>query len=155
MKIETDTKWLEHHGICDYSFLIGHHCIAQADPEDLHLLLTKGSGYNNHETDQNNYFNNNNNHSHDSNSTNSNSNNSNNSNKNSNHNNTSQFSKDFGGIISQDQSEIYFMGIIDTFTTWDYRKMGEHLAKSLFHDTVSKSSLSFPHLSLSLSLSSS
>jgi len=46
----------------------------------------------------------------------------------------SMFRRDFGGIISKDGKELYFMGIIDNLATWDLKKMGEHFAKSLFHD---------------------
>jgi len=39
-----------------------------------------------------------------------------------------------GGIKSIDGKEIYFMAIIDTLTTWDFRKKSEKAFKSLFHN---------------------
>lgn len=52
------------------------------------------------------------------------------------------FEEYHGGIISRDPfgnktgEEIYFLGIIDTLTTYDLKKKGEHVLKSLIHDSV-------------------
>jgi hypothetical protein len=52
------------------------------------------------------------------------------------------FEEFYGGIISRDSqgektgTEIYFLGIIDTLTTYDLKKRGEHVLKSLIHDSV-------------------
>jgi hypothetical protein len=40
-------------------------------------------------------------------------------------------------MLSQDKKEIYFVGIIDTLTTYNLKKMGEHWAKSIVHNSVS------------------
>jgi 1-phosphatidylinositol-4-phosphate 5-kinase len=46
------------------------------------------------------------------------------------------FRQYYGGILSEDKTEVYFMGIIDLLTTYSYKKMGEFFAKSLVHDSV-------------------
>jgi len=51
------------------------------------------------------------------------------------------FSKNYGGIISQDQKEVYFIAIIDLFTTWDFRKKYENMFKSLVHDSTKLSAI--------------
>ncbi|PRP85099.1 putative phosphatidylinositol-4-phosphate 5-kinase [Planoprotostelium fungivorum] len=40
------------------------------------------------------------------------------------------FQQDVGGLVSVDGLEVYFIGIIDILTAWDYKKMTEHLTKS-------------------------
>jgi len=88
-QIETDTQWLESHGICDYSFLIGF-CFTD---KVQHILGdTKETKVT-----------------------------------------TSIFTKDNGGILSQDGRELYFIGIIDTLTTYNLKKMGEYFAKSFYY----------------------
>lgn len=55
---------------------------------------------------------------------------------------TSLFREYAGGLISRDDrnyeqsTEIYFLGIIDILTTYDFKKRSEHVFKSLIHDSV-------------------
>ena len=41
-----------------------------------------------------------------------------------------------GGILSNLKNEVYFVGIIDILTEYNYKKMGEHIAKSFFQSNV-------------------
>jgi len=52
------------------------------------------------------------------------------------------FSQYHGGIMSLDKTEVYFIGIIDILTTWDFRKRSEKTFKSLFHDANQLSAIS-------------
>jgi len=54
----------------------------------------------------------------------------------------SLFNRDYGGLLSVDQKEIYFIAIIDTLTTYNFKKMGEFLAKSLYNPSDQISAIS-------------
>lgn len=43
------------------------------------------------------------------------------------------FKHDFGGLVSGDEKELYFLGIIDTLTEWDMQKRSERAIKSLLN----------------------
>lgn len=53
----------------------------------------------------------------------------------------SVFHRDFGGILSFDHKEVYFIGIIDTLTTWELGKKFEKTLKSIFHDSAQISAI--------------
>jgi len=53
----------------------------------------------------------------------------------------SLWTQDFGGVLSEDKAELYFLGIIDNLTNWDFRKMSEHFAKSFFQDSTQISAI--------------
>jgi len=61
---------------------------------------------------------------------------------------TSLFNDYCGGIISRDSKgqkrgpEMYFIGLIDTLTTYDFKKYGEHVLKSIIHDSNEISAIS-------------
>ncbi|KAN0015505.1 hypothetical protein ACTFIU_008240 [Dictyostelium citrinum] len=114
-QIEHDTKFLESHNICDYSLLVGIHTIDENSP----LALSDDV-----EPDLNNvgdvkkdtwkvleeeFFK-----------------------KTSGK--ISLFQKNFGGILSKNKKEVYFIAIIDTFTAWDWWKKSERALKFLGND---------------------
>lgn len=47
----------------------------------------------------------------------------------------SAFQKQYGGIPSASQEEVYFVGIIDCLTDYGLKKMGEHISKSVLYDS--------------------
>jgi len=99
-QVETDIKFLESNGICDYSFLLGIHFLT---PDEHKWMQTQSVPSISHEMSGSGNF----------------------------------LRRDWGGLLSLDKTELYFMSIIDCFTTFNYKKVGEHLAKSLFNDAVS------------------
>eukprot|EP01117_Protostelium_nocturnum_P016395 TRINITY_DN6491_c0_g1_i1.p1 TRINITY_DN6491_c0_g1~~TRINITY_DN6491_c0_g1_i1.p1 ORF type:complete len:1091 (+),score=342.66 TRINITY_DN6491_c0_g1_i1:185-3457(+) len=114
-QIEMDVKWLESHGICDYSFLIGYHFLTNSEEEDFGLRRSTSVSSP-----------------------------------------TSQrrlsttlkpksiFAESLGGILSKDKKEIYFVGLIDILTTFDYKKMTEHFAKSWIYPVDQISAIRAP-----------
>eukprot|EP01132_Coremiostelium_polycephalum_P008352 gene8352-10258_t len=124
-QIEHDTKFLESHNICDYSLLVGVHRIDEHSPI---ALASDGSGgdisgssdgigssSDIYQVLEEEFFK-----------------------KTSGK--TSLFQKHYGGILSVDHKEIYFIAIIDILTTWDFRKKYENMFKSLVHDSDYKNS---------------
>lgn len=51
------------------------------------------------------------------------------------------FKKDDGGIKSSEKDELYFLLVIDIFTTWGTKKRLEHSMKSLIHDSAGLSAV--------------
>jgi len=53
-----------------------------------------------------------------------------------------QFKEFYGGVFARDRADmemsttVYFLGIIDTLTTYDFKKRSEHMFKSFIHDSV-------------------
>jgi 1-phosphatidylinositol-4-phosphate 5-kinase len=48
----------------------------------------------------------------------------------------SAFQQFHGGVGSAAKSEVYFMGLIDMLTSYNYKKIGEHLSKSVVYDSM-------------------
>lgn len=53
----------------------------------------------------------------------------------------SAFRRDHGGIVARGpggerKNEVYFIGIIDILTVYNFKKKSEHTLKSIFHDSV-------------------
>eukprot|EP01133_Synstelium_polycarpum_P017763 gene17763-21186_t len=106
-QIEHDTKLLESHNICDYSLLVGVHRVDEFSPI---ALASDSSGKDILDVLDEGFFR-----------------------KTSGK--TSIFQQHYGGILSADKKEVYFIAIIDIFTTWDFRKKYENMFKSLVHDS--------------------
>lgn len=51
---------------------------------------------------------------------------------------TDVFRQSHGGIESEDNTEIFFLSIIDCFTTYNLEKSLEHFAKSMIYDSVTQ-----------------
>ncbi|KYQ88527.1 ankyrin repeat-containing protein [Tieghemostelium lacteum] len=118
-QIEHDTKFLESHNICDYSLLVGVHRIDEHSP--LALSVENGGLIGSYDKDEfdlldEGFFK-----------------------KISGK--TSLFQQYYGGILSLDKREVYFISIIDTFTTWDFRKKYENMLKSIVHDSTQISAI--------------
>jgi 1-phosphatidylinositol-4-phosphate 5-kinase len=105
-QVEQDCKFMEHHNICDYSFLIGVHRIDHKSPL-YNFAEISSVPPSPKPLSQKNRF----------------------------QEKTSVFQRDYGGILSFDRKEVYFIGIIDTLTTWELGKKFEKTLKSIFHDS--------------------
>eukprot|EP01114_Cavostelium_apophysatum_P013140 TRINITY_DN3118_c0_g1_i3.p1 TRINITY_DN3118_c0_g1~~TRINITY_DN3118_c0_g1_i3.p1 ORF type:complete len:587 (-),score=161.85 TRINITY_DN3118_c0_g1_i3:41-1630(-) len=104
-QIENDTKWLESHGICDYSFLVGICFLDRL--ENGQKIAEEVESFSSELYCRN-----------------------------------SIFRREYGGMLSTDKKEIYFVGIIDTLTTYNFKKMGEFFAKSLYNPSDQISAIS-------------
>ncbi|GAM28302.1 hypothetical protein SAMD00019534_114780 [Acytostelium subglobosum LB1] len=107
-QIEHDTKLLESNNICDYSLLVGVHRVDEFSP--IALVSDDTSSQNIIDVLSEGFFK-----------------------KKSGK--TSIFHQHYGGILSADRKEVYFISIIDIFTSWDFRKKYEAMIKSLVHDS--------------------
>ncbi|EFA78513.1 ankyrin repeat-containing protein [Heterostelium album PN500] len=112
-QIEHDTKLLESHNICDYSLLVGVHRVDEYSPIALASddILSKDI----FDILDEGFF----------------------KKKSA----TSLFQQHYGGILSSDKKEVYFIAIIDTLTTWNYKKKYENMFKSLVHDSSQLSAI--------------
>jgi len=102
-QIERDVRWMESHNICDYSLLVGLHLPEYE--EGAPAKFEEEKSLDELIGDKAPYK----------------------------QHGTLLFKHFKRGILSADKSEVYFIGIIDTLTEYNYKKKGELLAKSLIH----------------------
>ncbi|EGG22863.1 ankyrin repeat-containing protein [Cavenderia fasciculata] len=107
-QIEHDTKLLESHNICDYSLLVGVHRVDEYSP--IALASDDHLSKDIFTVLDEGFFKK-------SGGT------------------APIFNQHYGGILSSDKKEVYFIAIIDIFTTYDFRKKYENMFKSLVHDS--------------------
>jgi len=128
-QIKIDSKWMAKHYICDYSLLVGiHYPPKKKQPktwkDSVKSFSTVDDGFENDqcsssevEITHSQYLINSHSHSH------------------------SHLLDYSGGFPSSDSSEVYFLGIIDVLTEYNFNKKAEHTLKSIFHDPTQISAI--------------
>ncbi|GAM22814.1 hypothetical protein SAMD00019534_059890, partial [Acytostelium subglobosum LB1] len=122
-QIEHDTMLLESNNICDYSLLVGVHRIDEFSPLALDSDNPESSSRDIIDMLDEGFFK------------------SNSSSANNTIGKSSIFQQHYGGILSSDKKEVYFIAIIDILTSWDFRKKYENMFKSLVHESSQLSAI--------------